>query len=336
MAVRWILSGNKDRPSSRIHGFNVHEALCKKGVASVIDWHPSKYIKDIPFGSIRSKLYVRLIGKNDIVIIQKAKGKRTVNLLKLLKKRGIYTVYVDCDIPVKEKEASHARHIILTSKYLVERYRERFPEKRIDFIDDASELFISPEKKVNANPTKAVWFGFAGTQKWKSYLELKAKVNIWKRDGEISTVLRSVSDSKDADYQWTNDALQLISSFDFATIPLFFDNPMSLGKSSNRVVQAMALGMPVLASPLPSYREVIKDGYNGFLCSTDQDWLSAIKKMEDPKTLKEMSLNAYLFASSHYRIEHIVDEWIEILGICKLQKKEVFRDILIKICLKWI
>jgi len=58
-------------------------------------------------------------------------------------------------------------------------------------------------------------------------------------------------------------------------------------KSSNRAIQAMALGLPVVAYPI-QLRRVIRNGWNGFLCREDKDWLGALSKLRDDRFRREM------------------------------------------------
>ena len=48
----------------------------------------------------------------------------------------------------------------------------------------------------------------------------------------------------------------------------------------------MAMGLPVIASPVPSYKDVIVQGENGFLAETAGDWLECLGVLRDPRKRK--------------------------------------------------
>lgn len=70
------------------------------------------------------------------------------------------------------------------------------------------------------------------------------------------------------------------------------DDSFAHGKSSFKIIQYFAAGLPAVASPIGENREVVKNGQNGFLPSSPEEWVTAIKKLSDQKLLQEMSKNA--------------------------------------------
>jgi glycosyltransferase involved in cell wall biosynthesis len=63
-------------------------------------------------------------------------------------------------------------------------------------------------------------------------------------------------------------------------------------KSENRLTMKMACGLPVVATPIPSYRAVIEDGVNGFLASTRADWDRCLDALRDPALRRAMGEHA--------------------------------------------
>ena len=53
-------------------------------------------------------------------------------------------------------------------------------------------------------------------------------------------------------------------------------------KSENRLTMKMAIGLPVVATPIPSYLSVVKDGQNAFLAETVDDWWRALEQLRSP------------------------------------------------------
>jgi len=62
--------------------------------------------------------------------------------------------------------------------------------------------------------------------------------------------------------------------FDVGIMPLP-DEPWTRGKCAFKLIQYMACGLPVIASPVGMNRDVVTAGENGFLASSTAEWLQA-------------------------------------------------------------
>ena len=77
---------------------------------------------------------------------------------------------------------------------------------------------------------------------------------------------------------------------DFCVAPRTVDTPYNRGHSFFRIGIFMAQGVPVLAGPVPSYEELIRDGENGRLCATGDAWDAALDAIvDDPARLARWS-----------------------------------------------
>jgi glycosyltransferase involved in cell wall biosynthesis len=57
------------------------------------------------------------------------------------------------------------------------------------------------------------------------------------------------------------------------------DTPWMRGKCGYKLIQYMACGLPVVASPVGVNADIVEHGVNGFLVETPDDWSRALKTL---------------------------------------------------------
>lgn len=101
--------------------------------------------------------------------------------------------------------------------------------------------------------------------------------------------------------------------FDIALCPLT-GTEFDQSKSAIKAVEAMALGIPVLASDVAPYREVIDDGVNGYLIRKRGDWGRRLRELTcDSQAREEMGARAREAARAH-TITARWEQWADALG----------------------
>jgi glycosyltransferase involved in cell wall biosynthesis len=85
---------------------------------------------------------------------------------------------------------------------------------------------------------------------------------------------------------WSEDAETAdIARFDVGIMPLP-DDPWSRGKCGYKLIQYMATGLPVVASPVGANRRIVEDGVSGFLASDLGAWSSSLRTLHADPALR--------------------------------------------------
>ena len=58
------------------------------------------------------------------------------------------------------------------------------------------------------------------------------------------------------------------------------------------MLEAMAAGLPIIASDMPAHANLVQHGSTGQLCSTEADYASAINQLEDPENNRKAGIAA--------------------------------------------
>lgn len=106
-----------------------------------------------------------------------------------------------------------------------------------------------------------------------------------------------------------------IASFDIGIMPLL-DGSFERGKCGYKLIQYMACGLPVVASPVGVNRQIVEHGVNGFLAETPQQWEQALRTLlADPALRRRMGqagrqtvVNEYCIQSTGPRLAGLLTD----------------------------
>jgi glycosyltransferase involved in cell wall biosynthesis len=76
-----------------------------------------------------------------------------------------------------------------------------------------------------------------------------------------------------------------LHAFDVGLMPLD-DSEWARYKCAFKIVQYMAVGVPAVASPVGANREILRDGENGLLAETCEQWVAALARLLDDEELR--------------------------------------------------
>ena len=86
--------------------------------------------------------------------------------------------------------------------------------------------------------------------------------------------------------EWSlEQEVTLFNTCDVGVYPMP-DDDWARGKSGFKAIQFMACGVPVVASPVGVNREIIRDGENGFLASTPDEWERTLRALVTDAALR--------------------------------------------------
>ena len=113
---------------------------------------------------------------------------------------------------------------------------------------------------------------------------------------------------------WSEDTeVSLLQNFDIGIMPLT-DGPFERGKCGYKLIQYMACGLPVVASPIGINRELVTHGINGFLADTYQEWEEALSTLlSDEGLRKQMGREGRRIVEDKYNLQKIAPQLAALL-----------------------
>jgi glycosyltransferase involved in cell wall biosynthesis len=82
--------------------------------------------------------------------------------------------------------------------------------------------------------------------------------------------------------------IKTIQTFDVGVMPLP-ETPWAQGKCGYKLIQYMACGLPVVASPVGVNRDIVRQSVNGFLAGSTEEWVRALVYLRDhPAARRQM------------------------------------------------
>lgn len=149
------------------------------------------------------------------------------------------------------------------------------------------------QKKIARRGGSTFRVGWIGTPATARYLDLIHPVlSALAQEGplEIRLIGGDMADVPGATLSkipWQEETeVQELCQVDVGIAPLP-DNPWTRGKSGLKLVQYMGCGLPVVASAVGAHMDLIQDGVQGFLVTSQQAWLDALRSLRDNQGLRQ-------------------------------------------------
>mgnify|MGYP006277700703 CR=1 FL=1 len=162
-----------------------------------------------------------------------------------------------------------------------------------------------PDK--NDGPLVVGWIGTPKTSRYLHPLQsvfesLQSQFNV--RFAAVGATRKSLGNLPVEPWQWSEDTeVDSIRKFDIGIMPLE-DSPWERGKCGYKLIQYMACGLPVVASPVGVNCEIVEPRVNGFLASGNDQWHESLASfLTDAQSRKEMGKNGRNKVGSSYCLQ---------------------------------
>lgn len=175
-----------------------------------------------------------------------------------------------------------AATVIAGNNYLAE-YALRAGANRIEIIPTVVDADrYQPKQKTGAENLIVGWIGTPKTSRYlKSLLpvfeSIKKEMSV--RFVAVGAVSRDFEGTAVEAWPWSEETeVESIQQFDIGIMPLE-DSPWERGKCGYKLIQYMACGVPVIASPVGVNREIIEQGKNGKYADSIEEWNAVLRDM---------------------------------------------------------
>jgi glycosyltransferase involved in cell wall biosynthesis len=181
-----------------------------------------------------------------------------------------------------------ADHVVVGSEHLAEFARRHNP--KVTIVPSTVDVDQYPTREHNGGPGPVVigWSGSPTTVEDLRHVEgalrrvaAEADVAFRFMGGEAS--VPGVSASY---HPWSAETeVDELRSYDVGIMPLP-DDPWRRGKCGMKALLYMAVGVPTVASPVGLNTEIVRDGENGLLASTEDEWVESLVRLARDAALR--------------------------------------------------
>ena len=114
---------------------------------------------------------------------------------------------------------------------------------------------------------------------------------------------------------WRLDSeLESLRSIDIGIMPLY-DDDWARGKCGFKRLLFMSLGIPVVASAVGVNSEIIQDGVNGYLASSDQEWIEKLLMLiRDPGRRRRIGERGRKTVEQQYSYRATIPELLRVFS----------------------
>lgn len=181
-----------------------------------------------------------------------------------------------------DKVMANASCVIAGNDYLARRAQVA-GAKRIEWVPTVVDKYrYMPLVKTQDKQKVIGWIGSPSTQKYIIDIK-KALSTVCERHsarlllvGATQDIIKQLPDIQVDVVPWSEEnEAQLIQQMDIGIMPLS-DGPWEKGKCGYKLIQYMACGVPVVASPVGVNSNIIDDNKCGYLAENEEKWVNSL------------------------------------------------------------
>jgi glycosyltransferase involved in cell wall biosynthesis len=321
MKILFVTCGGIDDPSSRVrvHQFLPYFSRHGDHVTTISLDGKTQFQK-----RLRRLMVLVMSTRFDTVVIQKVVLPRLTAVWSKLSKRLIYDI--DDGVFVYYPDLNRVLHrydVVVTGNSALEEHVRQFNLRSVTIPSVVDETRFDPESEQCAHSgTNPLVVGWLGTGWNLPYLEaLKESFFELARRFQNCFVLKVVSNrALDWSADWiVNKEWRLeqeardVASFDIGIMPLPED-PWSELKCGYKALLYMAMGKPVVVSPVGVNSEIVRHGINGYHASNSTEWtqhLSAL--LQDALLRARLGSMGRQLVADEYCIRAVLPRWLAVL-----------------------
>ena len=178
--------------------------------------------------------------------------------------------------------------VIAGNQYIAD-YAERNGANRIEILPTVIDTDSYKTKAFLKNDSFTI--GWIGSPSTSSHIDVAAPAlnqlcqNSDVKFVAIGTLERDVAGIQCQLIPWKQKTeVQDLNRFDVGIMPLP-DTPWERGKCGFKLIQYMACGLPVIASPVGVNKEIVEHGVNGFLARDTEEWIQYLETLKENSDL---------------------------------------------------
>jgi len=183
----------------------------------------------------------------------------------------------------------NAALVIAGNSYLAERALQA-GARRVEIVPTVVDLERYPLAEPHSERVTVGWIGSPATAHYLQSVE-RALATVQKRLGVTIRIIgagqMNLENVKAETVEWTVESeVASVASLDIGIMPLL-DDAWARGKCGYKLIQYMACGLAVIASPVGVNAEIVRPGETGFLANSNAEWIAALERLITDKTLRQ-------------------------------------------------
>lgn len=221
----------------------------------------------------------------------------------------------------KVKEICRISSAVTVGNSYLKKYADAFNENVFIVPTSIDTERYKPVEQTGKRRSEKIIIGWTGSSTSQYHLEAfeptLAELLERRSDVEIRVISDRKPDFENIECTWrewsAETEVEETRNFDIGIMPIP-DNQWTRGKCAAKALICMSLGIPTICSNVGANRDVIKNGENGFLADTSEQWLEYFDVLIDNETLRrDMSIAARATVVNNYSMKKCAELFADVV-----------------------